>query len=802
MMYHLTRTTLEECAELCLGEEWCEFFSWKTESIKSADTAWCYISSDCNLVYSDNNGYDNDSWKYTTYIINPNSVFSQVAAPGECLTSDNNDIGMVLGNNPHTIRVRLTFPDSAPSLRQWILNLGQYTTGAHHWIWDADIVQFGTWGTPGYQLQAVDITQCTDLTTTHSGSVLKLYCNGVFLAETDAQFSIDTSMLTIGTVPFSSDAEAAFAGCISEVAIWSYEKSAEEVAEQIPTDQIRVNIVADDYPSEINWELTDSEGEIVDQAFATNAVGYTLVEVEAGNCYTWSISDSYGDGICCAYGHGSYTIEWMSSDGSVTLIQSGDGQYGDGESFVVCDPKSAITAVELSSNGATVTTNIGNNEFNRIFDSCPVVIYERNGVTHSVYKRTSSTSGFDAFAMFTDTWGNANNVLNVDFEIYNSVEDMQSQKDRWSFCNYNDPDVGYPRDCGMSGSVHNQWFSMPGGRFNARGLVSGAAFKLYERDCPVDTTILEGQWQVEDFTYEDMTGKLRRFNGVVQDGGHFTLKDVAIIEFDDSDVNSLMLGVLTMFSDAPSMFQRTVNLMMECEDDICQTQFPIGQTIDAMDISTFAGLAQGSPTMSQNVMSLAMSPFFDIAFRGAAAEYIYWAMQTRNYLFDNNKSSLDSDHDLSGDSQELQDFLASFDNTDTDLGGGVENTGDMAASWLEWATSGESERLFDLGDTIDALVDFLDNSLGQLTFAIDIDVIGRILSDDQINSGLLPFEVSVANFHIVVDNGDQCTGNIVCAVLVALGEAFPGTTGHEDSVLGCVKFEFVFELDREDWQNA
>jgi len=234
-MYHLTRTTLEECAELCLGEEWCEFFSWKTESIKSADTAWCYISSDCNLVYSDNNGYDNDSWKYTTYIINPNSVFSQVAAPGECLTSDNNDIGMVLGNNPHTIRVRLTFPDSAPSLRQWILNLGQYNNGAHHWIWDANIVQFGTWN--GYQIQAVDITQCTDLTTTHSGSVLKLYCNGVFLAETDAQFSIDTSMLSIGTIPFVGGpeaADAAFAGCISEVAIWSYEKSAEEVAQQSP----------------------------------------------------------------------------------------------------------------------------------------------------------------------------------------------------------------------------------------------------------------------------------------------------------------------------------------------------------------------------------------------------------------------------------------------------------------------------------------------------------------------------------------------------------------------------------------
>eukprot|EP00492_Amphilonche_elongata_P000513 TRINITY_DN128_c0_g1_i5.p1 TRINITY_DN128_c0_g1~~TRINITY_DN128_c0_g1_i5.p1 ORF type:complete len:245 (-),score=28.45 TRINITY_DN128_c0_g1_i5:300-1034(-) len=150
---------------------------------------------------------------------------------------------------------------------------------------------------------------------------------------------------------------------------------------------------------------------------------------------------------------------------------------------------SLMTAVELSSNGDTVVTNIGSDEFNRIFALCPVVIYERNSDTHSVYKRTSSiSSSFDAFAMFTDTWRDENNVPNVDFEVYNSVEDIQTQTNRWSFCNYNDPDVGYPRDCGMSGSVFNRWFSMPGGRLNARGLSSGAAFKLYESDCPLAST--------------------------------------------------------------------------------------------------------------------------------------------------------------------------------------------------------------------------------------------------------------------------------------------------------------------------
>eukprot|EP00493_Phyllostaurus_siculus_P021243 UN21569 len=72
--------------------------------------------------------------------------FSQVAAPGTCLKTVVNDIGMVLGNNPHTIQVRLSFPDNYPNARQWILNLGQQSTGSQHWIWNSqNAIQFGKW---------------------------------------------------------------------------------------------------------------------------------------------------------------------------------------------------------------------------------------------------------------------------------------------------------------------------------------------------------------------------------------------------------------------------------------------------------------------------------------------------------------------------------------------------------------------------------------------------------------------------------------------------------------------------------
>ena len=69
------------------------------------------------------------------------------------------------------------------------------------------------------------------------------------------------------------------------------------------------------------------------------------------------------------------------------------------------------------------------------------------------------------------------------------MDDLKSGSNKWSYCNYNDPDVGFPRDCGPNGYIANTWFSFPGGKFNARGLTSGSGFELWDgSDCPVTAT--------------------------------------------------------------------------------------------------------------------------------------------------------------------------------------------------------------------------------------------------------------------------------------------------------------------------
>ena len=149
-------------------------------------------------------------------------------------------------------------------------------------------------------------------------------------------------------------------------------------------------------------------------------------------------------------------------------------------------PGMFFTAVALSDDGGQVTVDIGETAFNEAFQLCPLVKYVRNGADHAYYHRiTDIPSNFDAYSLFTYTWKDTNNVLGTDFDLFDTLDDLRSSANKWQFCNYNDPDVGFPRDCGKETGVWNTWFSMPGDRFNARGLEGGASFEMWSGGgCP------------------------------------------------------------------------------------------------------------------------------------------------------------------------------------------------------------------------------------------------------------------------------------------------------------------------------
>jgi len=139
------------------------------------------------------------------------------------------DIGQVFGREAHTIHVKLEMPEySTP--RQWILNLGQETTGANHWIWRGESIQFGSWNGP--QIKQVDINACTDLTTTFDGeNTLTLYCNGEFLGQIEnSNLNIQNSNLAVAGNQRYEVPEGNFGGCVHYVEVWDYDLSSTEVA--------------------------------------------------------------------------------------------------------------------------------------------------------------------------------------------------------------------------------------------------------------------------------------------------------------------------------------------------------------------------------------------------------------------------------------------------------------------------------------------------------------------------------------------------------------------------------------------
>jgi hypothetical protein len=76
--------------------------------------------------------------------------------------------------------------------------------------------------------------------------------------------------------------------------------------------QLELDLVFDNYSSETSWDLVDdlSGNTIAESPDYTNA-GSGISEsfcLMSTHCYTFTIYDEYGDGICCSYGNGSYTL--------------------------------------------------------------------------------------------------------------------------------------------------------------------------------------------------------------------------------------------------------------------------------------------------------------------------------------------------------------------------------------------------------------------------------------------------------------------------------------------------------------
>ena len=104
-------------------------------------------------------------------------------------------------------------------------------------------------------------------------------------------------------------------------------------------DWVVVEIVPDMYPLETSWSLMDLNGNVL----LSGAANSDSVCIPDSLCFRFRIQDTYGDGICCGWGQGSYTV-YLNG---VMQVTGGQFTYVD-ERYIGCPPGSncdnAITA--------------------------------------------------------------------------------------------------------------------------------------------------------------------------------------------------------------------------------------------------------------------------------------------------------------------------------------------------------------------------------------------------------------------------------------------------------------------------
>jgi lysyl endopeptidase len=114
------------------------------------------------------------------------------------------------------------------------------------------------------------------------------------------------------------------------------------------TSQVILELTTDDYAEETSWEFREIGGALIDSGSynQTSDDNTTFVEtfnVNLNTCYEFTLFDSYGDGICCQYGEGEYSLS--TSDGEVIF---------EGAEFEESETTQMKTADQLSINETAV----------------------------------------------------------------------------------------------------------------------------------------------------------------------------------------------------------------------------------------------------------------------------------------------------------------------------------------------------------------------------------------------------------------------------------------------------------------
>jgi photosystem II stability/assembly factor-like uncharacterized protein len=132
--------------------------------------------------------------------------------------------------------------------------------------------------------------------------------------------------------------------CIDKLSISGTGPSAPGVIIPTVNECFKLQLQLDDYPVETSWEIREDGSLIASGENYSNSKRGALIEEEfctSAGCFEFTIKDSYGDGICCERGEGSFQI--VDQDGKV--VASG-GDFGKTQTIAVCENQSQSNSAQ------------------------------------------------------------------------------------------------------------------------------------------------------------------------------------------------------------------------------------------------------------------------------------------------------------------------------------------------------------------------------------------------------------------------------------------------------------------------
>ncbi len=221
----------------------------------------------------------------------------------------------------------------------------------------------GTDYTPAVKVQNLSTT------TTYTSATIKTMQGGTELSSFDWTGSLATYDIDVIDLPtissFDVNLPLSFE-LIAENDMDADNNSVEaSLTSAITSFNVDVEILTDSYGAETSWSINDASGAAVasGDGYGDNTVYNETVSLPSIGCFTFTINDSYGDGICCSYGEGYYKL---TDDQGNVLMQG--GEFSDSADELIendavsgIEEISDLTALAIFPNPVAETANISFN---------------------------------------------------------------------------------------------------------------------------------------------------------------------------------------------------------------------------------------------------------------------------------------------------------------------------------------------------------------------------------------------------------------------------------------------------------